>query len=735
MRFTIYDRGHLESLFNQFKWSIEEENVPTRHWLFTEPNQVLQLDDHLGTLKTFLSKMEVSRLRAVCEYGQKNIGTFDESTHENELRQFPKMFERNEKFNIPLNTNTISYQISYLFLRPEKNTTQIDLYIRWLGKNYTFSFFERDTNWFRNPVGVFGTEATSRIVLDDLQLALTKGDESRTTLVQGVAGSGKSLIIQRRINELSTVQSQGNSGSEKEFLFVMYNNALAAKQATDLERMTFNQDGQKTKTKTISFYDWIREILPQLIKDKRDEWSEEIAEGHASAMTHSEKAVARSLKNDWKLAEFLQLKVQQEKSKAFEFITSNSDLNKKYHEHEKLFSELGFLSHLKMLRSDPGIPTELRELVKKAIRSIGSTTSSIVDYLNEFARLNSESWAADKKEHWDNYHRTLRHGTDRRLDKFDMVLAVFLIILRYGSLRDYWKTYGRKSEDRSDNNFPSLYRHIFIDEVQDFSKIHLIVATSLGYSPTGLTLVGDISQRIIEHDHGTWEKLKNTIQIDETEVASLQKVYRYHSQIGRLVEKFLRQDSQPEYFRNDGFKPKIHSTDDLNQYIALHVRQHTQNRKKFGEISLCVVFANQEQADAAEESFRASNHSNNAKICGCNTDETRKFRFDDRNGLSREIGEGFVRIYFADVFQIKGLEFDHIFIMDPDEDNFPFDGNTLDPDVRNLSKNRLYVAISRAREIVDFIVTKQERRLHCILKEALEEGLIDSHMVQIRAIS
>ncbi len=90
-----------------------------------------------------------------------------------------------------------------------------------------------------------------------------------------------------------------------------------------------------------------------------------------------------------------------------------------------------------------------------------------------------------------------------------------------------------------------LYKHIVLDEAQDFCPIEIKILTLCCEKPLSLTFAGDMNQTIQKHNFfSTWENLFETIQVPGKTVSSLQVSYRSTQQIMHFAYSILPDNRQ-----------------------------------------------------------------------------------------------------------------------------------------------------------------------------------------------
>lgn len=100
---------------------------------------------------------------------------------------------------------------------------------------------------------------------------------------------------------------------------------------------------------------------------------------------------------------------------------------------------------------------------------------------------------------------------------------------------------------------PLSFRHVAVDEVQDFSLLELRVVRDMLADPPSLTLAGDMQQQTAAHT-GTlsWDALLSGLSIPSPEVRTLRVAYRSTREIVHFARELLgplAEDEPPEVLR------------------------------------------------------------------------------------------------------------------------------------------------------------------------------------------
>jgi superfamily I DNA/RNA helicase len=134
-----------------------------------------------------------------------------------------------------------------------------------------------------------------------------------------------------------------------------------------------------------------------------------------------------------------------------------------------------------------------------------------------------------------------RDGVDAELDAEDLPLLLRAWQLRIGPLR------------RADGH-PLTYRHIAVDEVQDFSPVEVRVLLGCLDEHRSITLAGDTQQHVVEGGGFTsWSDFLDRLGVPGAEVETLRVSYRCSREIAEAAMTVLgdlrEEDSPPATVR------------------------------------------------------------------------------------------------------------------------------------------------------------------------------------------
>jgi DNA helicase-2/ATP-dependent DNA helicase PcrA len=216
------------------------------------------------------------------------------------------------------------------------------------------------------------------------------------------------------------------------------------------------------------------------------------------------------------------------------------------------------------------------------------------------------------------------------------------------------------------------FRHIAIDEVQDFSPIEVRVLIDCLDERNSLTLAGDTQQHVMQ-DAGftSWSEFFAHLKIDGTEVNTLQVSYRTSREIGEFAAALLgklREDDAPLATTRSGPPVEFFKYTDHGACIAALADALTELA---GEEPLASVAVLTPSASLSELYFSGLERSEVPRL---HLVRNQDFRFAPG-------------VEVTEIEQVKGLEFDYVILVGVSEAHFPDE-----PMARRL----LYVGATRA---------------------------------------
>lgn len=250
------------------------------------------------------------------------------------------------------------------------------------------------------------------------------------------------------------------------------------------------------------------------------------------------------------------------------------------------------------------------------------------------------------------------------------------------------------------------YDYILVDEMQDLQPMQLKALALL--TKKSLVLCGDAKQRIYKRSPHSFKNLG--IEIEgrknrklKTNFRSTKQIMEMASQIEFLDTENDREDDQD--FVREGPKPMIRG----------YLNDHTLNRYLIAEIKSI----RNKNPHASIAAIHRHDHDRNA-VKNCAVKKALDGEFDVVSvkdyGRRYDLDQKKKPVFYTDAFSIKGLEFDHVFVLHFDRFHYPqqkrmeelkkrtkgdtFSQSYLDDcdAILNDEKKILYVAMTRAKE-------------------------------------
>lgn len=189
------------------------------------------------------------------------------------------------------------------------------------------------------------------------------------------------------------------------------------------------------------------------------------------------------------------------------------------------------------------------------------------------------------------------------------------------------------------------YRHVVIDEAQDYSPLQFKVIRELIGSKY-FTIVGDVNQRLIKFDsEAPMLKLAEIFDDVNTEIYNLNKSYRSTSEIMEYANRFLKEEKIVPLVRQGEavYEKEVSSIEQLKEEVVNKVREYNAE----GMDSVAIITRNGERLNKTWELLKKDLH---------------LVKFDSEDIIYKG-GNLIIPAYFA-----KGLEFDAVIIVDFKED-------------------------------------------------------------------
>jgi len=219
---------------------------------------------------------------------------------------------------------------------------------------------------------------------------------------------------------------------------------------------------------------------------------------------------------------------------------------------------------------------------------------------------------------------------------------------------------------------PLRYRHIAIDEVQDFSPLEIHILLECLDRNQSVTLAGDTQQHVVEHSgFSSWSQFLQGLGLPGTAVETLRVSYRSTRQILGFALTLLGdllEDDEPPIATRSGPPVELFRFTDRGACVAFlaDALQGLSNREPMASVAILTP------SPAAS-----------ALYCdGLAKNDLLPIRRVENQDFSFSPG-----IEVTEVEQVKGLEFDYVILVDVDDVQYPD---------TPISRRRLHVGATRA---------------------------------------
>jgi DNA helicase-2/ATP-dependent DNA helicase PcrA len=208
------------------------------------------------------------------------------------------------------------------------------------------------------------------------------------------------------------------------------------------------------------------------------------------------------------------------------------------------------------------------------------------------------------------------------------------------------------------NGVPLRYRHVAVDEVQDFSSLEVRVLMDQLDERRSLTLAGDTQQHVGSVSGFTsWSAFFAQLGIEGTEVETLQVSYRSSEEITRFALSLLgdlREDDAPVHTTRSG--PPV------------EVLQFTEHGAAIAALAEALIALAAEEPLASVALLVPSGELGDLYWKGLAQCDVPRLHRVQRQDFRFAPG-----IEITEVDQVKGLEFDYVVLLDASAENYPDD--------------------------------------------------------------
>ncbi|MBX7147637.1 AAA family ATPase [bacterium] len=263
----------------------------------------------------------------------------------------------------------------------------------------------------------------------------------------------------------------------------------------------------------------------------------------------------------------------------------------------------------------------------------------------------------------------------KRTDYLDDTLLLHLIFKRKG----YYPV--------TDRNLHAALDHIVIDECQDFGAAEIGALLNALNEGRTITLVGDRAQKIVMgRNFKSWESFLADIGFKDIKPVSLNVSYRTTDEIMEIAHALRMDDeARPQLSAvRHGPAPRMIKTESPEITPAV-VGQWVDERVRESAHSLsCVICRNPKDAKMLTDQLRKMGHTS--------------VRLGYRDQFTFTPG-----VVVTNVNQVKGLEFRNVLVVEPTSSHY----HSSNEEERNL----LYVAVTRAEVMLDFVCSGEVSKL------------------------
>lgn len=250
------------------------------------------------------------------------------------------------------------------------------------------------------------------------------------------------------------------------------------------------------------------------------------------------------------------------------------------------------------------------------------------------------------------------------------------------------------------------FDYIFVDEVQDLDPMQIMALCQL--TKKSIVLSGDAKQRIYKKSPIKYEDLGLNIK-EKGKRKILNKNYRSTEQIITLANSLKFSDSEGKFsekqFVKQGDRPIIHATKTRTLAAKYLVNSIKEIFNKYPEKSIAIVHREEikEKKDYKSDLRKYIEKELMISISDI-SNYSKKFNYNKEK-----------QVFYTNVYDVKGLEFDYVFIVDFNKKYYPNeeeikkikesnegkDEQLINEDILefiNREKKLLYVAMTRAKE-------------------------------------
>jgi len=290
-------------------------------------------------------------------------------------------------------------------------------------------------------------------------------------------------------------------------------------------------------------------------------------------------------------------------------------------------------------------------------------------------------------------------------------------------LEDYALTLLKKFDEIPEEK---KYDYIFIDEVQDFDAMQLKLLAML--TPKSLVMAGDPKQKIYKRAPHSYINLgidiKNNSKVLNDNFRSTEEIMNLANSL--KFSDFIKDNSKIKYIIK-GEKPKIMYFNKWNKALENLGSKIKKIQDLEPKATVAIITREEDSKAAGNQSDIKQYLGRYCKIMNIEQ-YGKKFQFENKK-----------QVIYTDLYNVKGLEFDYVFLLQFDSNHYPSrkeveslekyyirknsDEKESDQDkdildLLNTERKRLYVAMSRAKKSLEmFCVMETERAISPFIKD------------------
>jgi DNA helicase II / ATP-dependent DNA helicase PcrA len=483
------------------------------------------------------------------------------------------------------------------------------------------------------------------------QFELITSDPERPVIIQGSAGSGKTTVALHRLAWL--LHEENSFAKAKNTQVLVMNRSLQIYVSATLPSMGI--EGVETST----FNSWAMSIIRKAVR------------GRPFFKFLNVPSFVEEIKFSEEILKALEGRVEQQKCK---LNTEVEEVFKKWPgqlNKWKKSADTAILPRLKDFAHDVKESNLPKFDKDKCLEFLKNKGLQLEDYIQDVYNLLGDSEhlkiylpSGPKLDSNLEYLKRLteKNKEKNNLDYFDMSLILRLIQLKHGGLPD------------GDGGVVSL-DHLVIDEAQDFGPVEFAIMMSAVSEKHQVTIVGDVAQKILSaRKFIGWNRVVSNLGMEEDSIIRLEVSFRCTVPIMTLAHKVAGDPKKVE--GRAGSDPEWYKADDRDSMLENLVNWTNRLVTADPYKLIAIICRYPKQAMELKEELEEF-------LSG-------EVRLGHRDQFSFEPG-----VMVTNIHQVKGLEFDSVAMIEPDEDNYPIK--------REESRNMIYVGITRTQD--DLLLT------------------------------